>query len=183
MTPLKVALFSLALGLALASCGGGGDGDSASRAGHTFSVRADTTVTTNALSRSQFLARAGAICKSSRGRILRRFAESLQEQDPKTSVERTVADASYSYFLPGIQFQFDDFRLIGAPSDDQEQVEEMIGAMQFAIESGEKQRIKSPGQLEGLFRVFNELAGTYGLDECIVSEANYGPLWAYTRSK
>jgi hypothetical protein len=163
--------------LILTGCGGSGDSNSPNLPGHTYSVRAETAITTGSLSKDEFFERATRMCKNRQTLVLNRFRD-FRDERPGVKPSNLIADAAQSYLLPGIQFVFDDLRLMGAPEGDEEQVEEMVGAFQFAVESGQRRRISSAAQFGGLFRVFNELAHLYGLDQCMVNKAHYAPVWA-----
>jgi hypothetical protein len=160
-----------------AGCGGDSGDASADLPGHVYSVEADTTVTTGSLSKAEFFARATATCIHRQTIVLNRFKDYRDEHRGMKPGE-LIAKASQMFLLPGIQFQFDELRLMGAPEGDEEQVEEMLGAFQFAIEKGQRSRIDSADELGDLFRVHNKLAVAYGLDHCTIDRKHYEPVWA-----
>lgn len=81
------------------------------------------------------------------------------------------------YFLPAIQFQFDAFFRMGAPAGEEGEVEELIGTMQYAIETGQAETVASGNELAKLFARFNQLARDYGVDRCTIDRSHYAPLW------
>lgn len=93
------------------------------------------------------------------------------------SRRRLLAGASKSFILPGIEFQFDDLLAMGGPDGEEGEVEEMLGAMQLAIETGQRQRVFAAARLSKLFEDFNRLARRYGIGHCAVDERTYGSLW------
>jgi hypothetical protein len=157
---------------------GGDSGASADLPGHVYSVQADTTVTTGSMSKAEFFARATATCLHRQTIVLNRFKRYRDEHRQDMSPSELIAKVSQEYLLPGIQFQFDELRLMGAPEGDEDQVEEMLGAFQFAIEKGQRSRIDSADEFGDLFRVHNELAIAYGLSHCAVDKKHYEPVWA-----
>lgn len=141
-------------------------------------MQADTTVTTGSMSKAEFFARATATCIHRQTIVLNRFKTFRDEHRRDMSPSELIARVSQKYLLPGIQFQFDELRLMGAPEGDEDQVEEMLGAFQFAIEKGERSHIDSADEFGNLFRVHNELAVAYGLGQCAVDRKHYEPVWA-----
>jgi cobalamin biosynthesis protein CobT len=73
---------------------------------------------------------------------------------------------------------FDTIYQQGAPEGEERNVEEIIGAMQSAIERGQKglAPVSSVQQLEELFAEYNRRARNYGLDECLVDGARLSRL-------
>jgi len=137
-------------------------------------TRASTTVTTGSLGKAKYLAHVNRYCRRDWVRILQAFADLQAKEGSKTSPEELFVKASESFLIPGIQIQFDVMRRNAAPEGEERKVEHMIGALQLAIESGEKMRISSPAQLAAHFGRFNELAIKYGLDDCLVREGFFG---------
>jgi hypothetical protein len=164
--------------LTMAGCGGDSGSASADLPGHVYSVEANTTVTTGSLSKAEFFARATATCIHRQTIVLNRFKSYRDEHRRDMSPSELIAKASQMYLLPGIQFQFDELRLMGAPEGDKDQVEEMLGAFQFAIEKGQRSHIGSAEEFGKLFRVHNELAVAYGLGHCAVDRKHFEPVWA-----
>jgi hypothetical protein len=171
--------------LVLAGCGGEAGDTSSNRPGLTYSVRAETTVTAGKFSEEEVFARAENMCTNRQTLIRNRFEDYAAER-PRSSREQLIKGASYSLFLPGVQFIFDDLRLTGAPEGDDDaaaQIEEMVGVMQYAIESGQKDFPRSVKEIEALFRDFNRLARAYGFDQCTVDRAHYPEIWAAGEAK
>jgi hypothetical protein len=179
---IKLGTVGLLLAAVSPGCGGKADSQPSGVRGHTYSVRANTTVTTAEIEKAEYQVQANTICKISQGIILKRLADYRAEQGHATKAKKLIAGAIQMYFLPAIEFQFDGLYGMGAPSGDEDQVEEMIGTMQYAIETGQKggissMRVSSANQLTELFQVFNRLAWDYGIDRCTVDKSHYGPLW------
>jgi hypothetical protein len=142
-------------------------------------VRAETTVDPGKFSEEDVYARAENMCTNRQTLIRNRFEE-YEALRPQFSRARLIKGASYSLFLPGVQFIFDDLKLTGAPEGDEDaaaRIEEMIGAMQYAIETGQSDYPRSVKEVEDLFRAYNRLARAYGFDQCTVDRAHYPEFW------
>lgn len=173
-----VSLFIAALFLVASAAGcGGGQDTSNSNPGNSdgvFSVRADTTVTDTSLSKAQFITRMNKICRHGWHVILADFAKYSGWQGPNLSRKDLYAKAIRNSFLSGLDFEiFDEFRFLGAPREEANEVEEVIGPMQIAVERGQRQvPVTNAGILEALFSEYNLRAQQYGLKDCLVSGAH-----------
>lgn len=165
--------------LVVAFAGCGESDRSVEGGGLTYSVEAETTVDPGKLSEEEVYARAAKMCTNRQKQIRNSFVEYKAER-PQFSRERLIKGASYSRFLPGVQFIFDYLKMPGGPEGDEEtsaRIEEMIGVMQYAIETGQKNYPRSIERIEDLFRDYNRLARAYGFDECTVDRAHYPEFW------
>ena len=164
--------------VALLAVGCGGDDQSTEASDHapTPATKAVTTVTTGPLDKAQYIAHVNNYCRNSWTLIRQRVAAYEEELGSHISKEKAFTESIWRNILPGIQFQFDQMHEVlgGVPAGDERQVEEMIGTMQVAIETGEKRRPASPGQLTSLFATYNKRAEQYGVSDCVVNEANFG---------
>jgi hypothetical protein len=166
---------ALALGaIAAAGFGGCGNGDGSSGTDEPgFSVIADTTVTTAAsLAKARFLARINRTCRRTWPTILHNFVVYGRRPPPELGGGRRYAKAVRLSFIAGLDFYvFDAIYNLGAPPDDEQRVEEMIGTMQESIERTQRglRPISSPGKLETHFAPYNHLARAYGLTDCLVA--------------
>ncbi|HWM63041.1 MAG TPA: hypothetical protein VNP96_03530 [Solirubrobacterales bacterium] len=164
---MAVLLGAMIVAVLVIGCGNDADGDP------ERTTMASTTVTTGSLATAQYLAKINDYCQRDWARMLEKFADYQDAKGPNVSKKRLFIGASWRFLLPGIQFQFDVMRNSGAPEGGEVEVEEMIGTMQLAIESGQRQRISSAEQLSTLFEDYNRLAQQYGIDECVVDEAYF----------
>ena len=159
---------ALVVAVAIAGCGG----DSSTATGEqTFSVKADTTMTAGSITKAQFIDRVDKICHDGMAVVRKNFTEYSGWQSPHLSKEDLFAKAVRLSFLAGLDFEvFDKIFLLKAPEGETKQVEEVIGAMQLAVERGQRElRVPSPAQLTALFADYNQRAREYGLNgECLV---------------
>jgi hypothetical protein len=157
--------------VALVSAGCGGHSNAAETGNRGFSVEADTTMTTGSLSKGAFIAKINGLCERKWPLIDQNFVEYIGTLNPRWSQERRFANAVRLSFMAGVDFHiFDEIYNLGAPEGEEQNVEKVIGAMQEAVERGQRQvRVISPVELQALFGRYNELARRYGLDECLVS--------------
>lgn len=156
----------------LAAVVGAGCGDSSGAA--SYNVVADTTVTTASFPKAQLVPRINKICRNAWGTILDNFTEFSRWQDPKMPERKRFEEAVQLSLTAGIVFHvFDSIYRMGAPPSEKRRVEEIIGAQQSASERGQKglAPVSSIAQVEELYGEYNQLARSYGLDECLVDEA------------
>jgi hypothetical protein len=142
-------------------------------------VEASTTVTTANLTKAQFIPRVNKICRQAWVIILDNFTQFSSGQDPNVSEKKRFAEAVQLSLLAGIDFHiFDEIYDLGAPRGEEREIEEMIGSMQSAVERGQKRLvpISSVQQVSKLFDDYNKRARQYGLDDCLVDEAQLGEL-------
>jgi hypothetical protein len=178
---IKVAALALAGVASLGALGCGsqaGDDTRSEPPRRTYPVEASTTVeTVPDLDKEEFLVRANEICRTDQIALQEDFADYLAEQKPGKDQKDVFAYAAYSFLLPRIQYQFDFILQVGGPSGEEADVEEVLGAMQYAIETLEKERVPTPAKLSMGFTDFNQLAYEYGMDDCPVDRERYPWMW------
>lgn len=162
---------ALAAVLAIAAIATGCGGSSGENARTSETTGPNTSVTTSSITTAEYIDRANGVCDEAWPRMLYSF----ERRYGGTLKGKPFAAASKNIFLPSLQIQFDDIHYIGAPEGEQEQVEEMVDALQAAVYSGEKQTITLPAQMVKIFAKFNRLASQYGIDSCPVEEASFQP--------
>jgi hypothetical protein len=149
-----VSIFGLlAIAMIAAGCGGGDD----------------STSTTAALTKAQFLKQGNQICAEGNKEIDAGFEEFAEESNLKKNQEPTQAqkeEIAETILLPSVTRQVEGVGDLGAPSGEEEQVEEIIDAAEEAIEEGEEDPAALVSEGEGSFAKANKLAGEYGLTAC-----------------
>lgn len=132
------------------------------------------------LEQAQFFAKTDKICRQAWVIVLDNFAEYSSWQDPKVAKRKRFEEAVQLSLMAGIDFHiFDEIYNLGAPKGEERETEEIIGAMQSAVERGQKKLapIASVAQITELFGDYNRRASQYGLsDECLVDEAHLQPI-------
>jgi hypothetical protein len=159
---------AIASGVILGGCGGSGN------TARTYSVYASTVVTTTDIPEERFVPRINKTCRRGWVRALENFAEYRAglARDPSES-ERL--GAVRIVLLTEIDIQiFDEIQRTGAPRGEEDELEEIIGPLQSAVERGQKRLapISSVPQLLELFAEYNQRARRYGLDDCLVDETH-----------
>jgi hypothetical protein len=152
-----------------------GCGSSSSAGDQTYSVEADTTMTTANIGKAQFISRVNKICRQAWRIIISNFAEYSDTQDPKLSKKARFAEGLHLSLLAGIDFHiFDNIYRLGAPPGEEREAERIIGALQSADERGRKYLVPlaTVDQAVELFGEYNQRARRYGLTDCLVDHTH-----------
>ena len=141
-----VAVVALAIiGVTAAGCGGGSDSNE-----HP------------PLSKRTFLFMSNAICRQGNGKLNAAEHKNLQGKQRSQS---DVAAFVNTYFVPIVQKQIDDIRVVGLPQGGEDQVSQILDTAQQDLD-----KVKSdPSLLVGhadAFASFKKLAHPYGLTKC-----------------
>jgi hypothetical protein len=131
--------------LVVAGCGGGGD---------------DST-STSSLAKPAWIAKADAICKQGNQEIEQSANAQFGKQDQQPTDEQ-IQQFTNETVIPSVQRQIDQIRDLGAPSGDEDQVNEILDTVQADID-----KAKSATTLpDDPFADGNALATQYGLKVC-----------------
>jgi ABC-type lipoprotein release transport system permease subunit len=132
----------LALGVIAAGCGSGDD-DSG----------------TSSLTKSEWIAKADAICQQGNQEIEQAAQQQFGNQKPTAAEVQQFATGTA---LPNTQTQVDKIRALGAPSGDEDQVNHILDTVQAEVD-----KAKAAGDIEdSTFAEGNSLAKQYGLKVC-----------------
>jgi ABC-type lipoprotein release transport system permease subunit len=133
---------ALVAALVAAGCGGGGDDSS-----------------TSSLTKSEWIAKADAICQQGNQTINQAAQQQFGNQRPTAAEVQQFATGTA---LPNTQEQVDKIKALGAPSGDEDQVNKILDTVQADID-----KAKSAGDIENsTFSDGNALAKQYGLKVC-----------------
>lgn len=170
--PLYLPVLAMAIA-GIIGCGGTGD-DPAAAGDKTHSVEGNTTLTTAAITKGQFISRVNGFCREAWWFVQHNFDQFSRTQDPEMSDSKRFAEAMRLTTVNAIDFHIlDSIRFLGVPADQKRQLEAVFSPMQFAIERGRQMHhIYSLEQLSRLFGDFNRRADQYGLDDCLVNAAH-----------
>jgi hypothetical protein len=126
------------------------------------------------LSKPKFLAHINAVCRWAWGKIRRSFAEAELIRNAKQSRKAWFTEALRLIVVGGIDFHiFDAIRITGSPPGEENRIEKILGPMQEAVERAQRiNHVHSVAELPGRFRVYNERAQQYGLNDCLVNMAH-----------
>jgi hypothetical protein len=144
---LIVVLLTGAMAVAVAGCGDDTSADSSGEA---------------SLTKAGFVKQADRICQSSRTRILQSEDSGRPDMSEAEIVSSTIEDA----WLPVLQDMVDRVRDLRAPEGDERKVEELLDAMQDAIDTAEGQQIPSLARFEQIFAPSGSMARNYGVSGC-----------------
>jgi hypothetical protein len=170
-----------AVSSAVVGCGGNASGDE----DQTYSVVADTTMTTASIAKAQYIPQVNKICRQAWAIIHHNFKEYSGWHETKHPTEavkkKRFVNAVRLSLLAGIDFHiFDGIYRLGAPKGEERRLEEIIGPLQSAVERGQKNLapISSVAKLATLFGEYNKRARQYGFADCLVDEPHLQPIEA-----
>lgn len=146
-TALLPALLLL-LGPAFVACGGDDESSAPAPAAE-------------ALSKADFVAEANEICASGNGEIL-----TALEEFPDEPSDEELEQAAEEVLVPNLQQQHDDIAALGVPEGDEDAVQAILDALQSGIDAVEEDAATLLASDDDPFDEANDLAGSYGLEEC-----------------
>ena len=154
---IAIALAGAAIVLAVAGCGGGSKSTSTSAAASTASTGATTSAPAG-ISKTEFVAKANAICNATNG-PLAATALKLASHPSPTEAAHIIAGT----FIPEIQGQLGQIKALGTPVGGQATVATMDRLL-----AGDIAKIAKNPALAGpaVFHDFAKVAHGYGLTAC-----------------
>src|SRR5262249_31013499 len=111
-------------------------------AGCGSSDNTETTATTAALTKAQFLKQGNAICAEGNKEINKNFEAFFKKTNLKKNEEPSKAqkeEAAETILIPAIRKDVEGIKALGAPEGEEEQVEEIIDAAEEALETLESE--------------------------------------------
>jgi hypothetical protein len=155
--PIAIALAGAAIVLAVAGCGGGSKSTSTSAAASTASASATTSAPAG-ISKTEFVAKANAICNATNG-PLAATALKLASHPSPTEAAHIIAGT----FIPEIQGQLGQIKALGTPVGGQATIATMDRLL-----AGDIAKIAKNPALAGpaVFHDFAKVAHGYGLTAC-----------------
>lgn len=142
--------------------------------GSSYTVVADTTITTASFPAQQLIPRINRICREEWPEILENFAKYSRWHEDEGAARKRFAESARLSLMAGIDFHiFDQIHRLGAPKGHEQEIEEAIGSMQSAVERAQKglEPVSSVAEVDALFAEYNARARELGLDECLVDTA------------
>jgi ABC-type phosphate/phosphonate transport system substrate-binding protein len=146
-----IALAAGALIVALLAAGCGGDSDEAS---------------TTAISKAAFIKKADAICTKGTARLASNFSAFLKKQKLKQLTQADEEELVGKVLVPGVKREIKELRALGAPSGDEDRVNEMTKALEEGLETAEGNPEAVTSSSDVVFGIAARLAGEYGLEAC-----------------
>jgi hypothetical protein len=129
----------------------------------------DSTETTGALTKQQFIAKADAICKQGNVEIEEGF-ESFdaqngipKNQEPSKAQGKEIVE---TVIVPSIHSQAEGIRALGFPSGDEGELSAMLDSLDEAVEEAAEDPESLFTAKSDPFAKPNELAQEYGLETC-----------------
>lgn len=143
-----------ALALIVAGCGGG----------------SDSTETTSALSKAEFVKQGNAICAKGSKEIEEGFEKFGKEHgfsEKKEPSEAELEEAVETIVIPGIRKQVDGIRALGTPTEEGAEAEAVLDAAEEGLEKGEEDpKLFLEEESSGPFAKANKLSREFGLTKC-----------------
>jgi hypothetical protein len=144
----------LAIALIAAGCGGGDD----------------TTSTTAALTKAEFLKQGNQVCREGNKEINAGFEEFQKKNNLSRTKEPTEAqkkEVAETVVIPGIAKQVEGVAALEAPSGEEDKVDAIVESAEEALETAEEDPAAFVGE-EGndAFAETDKLASAYGLTAC-----------------
>lgn len=122
---------------------------------------------TASITKAQFVKKANAICAKVGQEVVSDFASYAKEnKNLKTPTEADYADLVDAVMTPNIEKEVTELEALGAPSGDEDTVEELIDSRAATIEKAEAEPSLLLNESDELFAESSKLATEYGLDEC-----------------
>jgi hypothetical protein len=144
----------LALGLLVAGCGSSAD---------------SSEENTSSLTKAQFIKQADAVCEKAGDEIegeVEAFAEENEIPTDKEPSDEVKEEIVTEVIVPNIEEQAEGIAALGAPSGEEEQVDQIVEG----IETAASETSEDPGSVisggEGAFKGVNEEAKEYGFKVC-----------------
>jgi len=127
---------------------------------------------TSSLTKAEFIKQGDAICAKAEKENEAEFEEFAKEnglsenKEPSKAVQEELAT---SILLPSVSGQLEDIRALGAPSGEEEQVDEIIETVEGEVEEAEEEpTVLFEAEEEGKspFAAGNKMAREYGFTVC-----------------
>jgi hypothetical protein len=131
----------------------------------------DSSTSTSTLSKEAFIKKADAICKKGSQELQRGFAVYLRKNNKSILALRHPSKADYEgliggVLVPNLEREIKAIRALGAPSGDEDRIEEILTAFEEGIEIAETDPKAVNHSSEAIFGIGSRLAKEYGLEVC-----------------
>ena len=150
-----LAAGAVTVGLFAAGCGGGSDNSTS------------TSSSTSSLTKTEWIAKADAICKQGNQEINAAAHQTFQKgQKPNQAEQEKFATDSV---VPSIQNQVDSIKALGAPAGQETQVNTILDSAQKSLDQAKSNPAlltDQGGKGQDPFAETNQLAKQYGLKVC-----------------
>lgn len=123
-------------------------------------------VTTSSLSKAEHVEQANKICAKHNSKASRELNAELSSAKQPEEIDLA---AITSLMTQNAQAQHDEIQDLGAPEGSEDEVEEVLVAMQQSLDETEEKDIETPEKFYEEFDQYDKLALKYGLDACIFS--------------
>jgi hypothetical protein len=129
----------------------------------------NSTESTSALTKQQFIAQADAICKRGNEEIEEGYESFAEQNDIPKNQEPSNAQGKEiveTVIIPSVDSQAKGIRALAAPSGDEDEISAMLDSLDEAIAEAEEDPEALVTSQSDPFAKPNELAQEYGLEVC-----------------
>jgi hypothetical protein len=124
----------------------------------------DSTSTTAALSKSQFLKKGNAICKKGNQKINQAAKQVFAPHKKPSKAEETKF--ATDTLIPTVQSEINGVNALGAPKGDEAKVNQIVNSAQAALDKGKKDPTLFFSNKTDPFKESNKITTAYGLTVC-----------------
>jgi hypothetical protein len=152
MRGIALVAGALIAALIVVGCGGGDSDD----------------VSTSAVSKAAFAKKADAICEKGTKRLAVAFAAYFKREKSAVGNQSQAEeeDLVRRLLVPSVRREVKEFQALGAPSGDEDQVGEIVKALEEGLETAESNPAAVVSSSDAVFGISSRLAKEYGLEVC-----------------
>jgi hypothetical protein len=120
----------------------------------------------NAISKAAFAKKANAICQKGTERMASSFAKYLKKGEVTHPSQAVQEELVGEVLVPSVKREIKELQALGAPSGDEDKVNEIITALEEGVETAEGNPEAVTSSSDVVFGIASRLAGEYGLEVC-----------------
>jgi hypothetical protein len=144
----------VALGLLATGCGGSSDSGS--------------EITASSITKAEFVKKVDAICTRRNTELEGELAKFIKSTNfnPREGTEDAYITLVGQFYVPALKRESARIRALGAPQGDEDEVGELVEALERGLETAEKEPKKVVDLSSVVFKESNQLGKEYGLTAC-----------------
>lgn len=131
--------------------------------------------------KAKFVRQTDEICAFGRRQMMEALLAVARESAVPMSLAESIEVASREAWFAQVAQTIRGIRELGAPEGEEEELENVLGALEDAVEAAERTRIRSSVQFSRHFGDYNRLAYAYGFRNCLFRETHESRPWRKAR--